>query len=95
MPYVQPPVVPSPMVPQPQPYQIPTPQFQQPATPPAFAMPPQPAMPQVQPMAVPVPVAPQAGLPKTGKSKFLVPLIILGGLFVIAVVVIVIFALKH
>jgi flagellar basal body-associated protein FliL len=52
-------------------------------------------MPQMQPMAVPVPVAPQAAPPKTGKSKFLVPLIILGGLFVIAVAVILFFALKH
>ena len=95
MPYVQPPVVPSPMVPQPQPYQIPPPQFQQAAVPPAFAMTPQPVMPQMQPMAVPAPAAPQAAPPKTGKSKFLVPLIILGGLFVIAVVVILIFALKH
>jgi hypothetical protein len=90
MPYVQPP-----MVPQPQPYQIPAPQFQQPAVPSAFAMPPQPVMPQVQPMAVPVPVAPQVAPPKTGKSKFLVPLIILAGLFLIAVGLIFFFALKH
>ena len=95
MPYVQPPVVPAPMVPQPQPYQIPPPQFQQPAVPPAFAMAPQPVMPQMQPMAVSVPVAPQAGPPKTGKSKFLVPLIILGGLFLIAVGLVLLFALKH
>jgi hypothetical protein len=58
-------------------------------------MPPQPAMPQIQPMAVPVPVAPQAAPPKTDKSKFLVPLIILGGLFLIAVGLILFFALKH
>ena len=90
MPYVQPP-----MVPQPQPYQIPAPQFQQPAVPSPFAMPPQPVMPQMQPMAVPVPVAPQVAPPKTGKSKFLVPLIILGGLFLIAVGLILFFALKH
>jgi hypothetical protein len=38
---------------------------------------------------------PQAVPPQTGKGKFLVPLIILGGLFVIAVAVIIIFALKH
>ena len=95
MPYVQPPAVPSPMVPQPQQYQIPPPQFQQPAAPPAFAMPPQPVMPQMQPMAVPAPAPPQAAPPQSGKGKFIVPLIILGGLFVIAVVVIVIFALKH
>jgi len=99
--YVSPPVAPSmpyvqpPMVPQPQPYQIPAPQLQQPAVPSAYVTPPKPVMPQVQPMAVPVPVAPQAAPPKTGKSKFLVPLIILGGLFLIAVVVILLFALKH
>jgi LPXTG-motif cell wall-anchored protein len=58
-------------------------------------MPPQPVMPQMQPMAVPMPVAPQVELPKTGKSKFLVPLIILGGLFLIAVGLILFFALKH
>jgi hypothetical protein len=58
-------------------------------------MAPQPVLPQMQPMAVPVPVAPQAASLKIGKSKFLVPLIILGGLFVIAVVVVLIFALKH
>jgi hypothetical protein len=56
---------------------------------------PQPVMPQVQPMAVPVPVAPQAAPPRTGKSKFLLPLIILGGLFLIAVGLILFFALKH
>jgi len=95
IPQVQPPVVPMPMVPQPQPYQIPTPQFQQPPAPPAFAMPVQPVMPQMQPVAVPVPAPPQAVPPQPGKGKFLVPLLILGGLFVIAVVVIVIFALKH
>ena len=90
MPYIQPPVVP-----QPQPYQIPPPQFQQAAVPPAFAMTPQPVMPQMQPMAVPAPAAPQAAPLKTGKSKFLVPLIILGGLFLIAVVTILFFALRH
>ena len=95
MPYVQPPAVPTPMVPQPQPYQISPPQLQQPPTPPAFAAPPQPVLPQVQPVAVPVPARPHAVPPKTGKGKVLVPLLILGGLFVIAVVVIVIFALKH
>jgi hypothetical protein len=58
-------------------------------------MPPQPVMPQMQPMAVPVPVAPQVQPLKTGKSKFLVPLIILGGLFLIAVGLILFFALKH
>jgi hypothetical protein len=58
-------------------------------------MPPQPVMPQVQPMSVPVPVAPQVEPPKTGKSKFLVPLVILGGLFLIAVALILFFALKH
>jgi flagellar basal body-associated protein FliL len=52
-------------------------------------------MPQMQPMGVPMPAAPQVAPPKPGKSKLLVPLIILGGLFLIAVVVIVIFALKH
>jgi flagellar basal body-associated protein FliL len=46
-------------------------------------------------MVVPVPVAPQAAPPKTGKSKFLVPLIILGGLFLIAVLLILFLALKH
>jgi len=90
MPYVQPP-----MVPQPQPYQIPAPQLQQPAVPSPYVMSPQPVMPQVQPLAVPVPVAPQVVPPKTGKSKFLVPLIILGGLFLIAVGLILFFALKH
>jgi LPXTG-motif cell wall-anchored protein len=49
----------------------------------------------MQPLAVPVPVAPQATPPKTGKSKFLVPLIILGGLFLIAVGLILFFAFKH
>jgi flagellar basal body-associated protein FliL len=49
----------------------------------------------MQPMAVPLPVAPQAAPHKTSKSKFLVPLIILGVLFVVAVVVILIFAVKH
>jgi hypothetical protein len=58
-------------------------------------MPPQPAMPQMQPMTVPMPMGPQVEPPKISKSKFLVPLIILGGLFVIAVVVVLIFALKH
>jgi hypothetical protein len=92
MPYVQLPVPPSPTLPQPQPYQIASPQFQQPAVPPAYAMLPQPPLPQVQPMATP---APQAVSPQTSKGKFLVPFIILGGLFVIAVVVIIVFALKH
>ena len=90
MPYVQPP-----MVPQPQPYQIPAPQFQQPVVPSPFAMPPQPVMPQMQPVAVPVPVAPQVVPPKTGTTKSLVPLFILGGLFLIAVGLILFFALKH
>jgi hypothetical protein len=83
------------MAPQLQPYQIPAPQFQQPGVPSPLAMPPQPVVPQMQPMAVPGPVAPQVGPPKTGKSKFLVPVIILGGLFLIAVVTILFFALKH
>jgi hypothetical protein len=52
-------------------------------------------MPQMQPVAVPVPAPPQAVPPQPGKGKLLVPLLILGGLFVITVVVIVIFALKH
>jgi flagellar basal body-associated protein FliL len=52
-------------------------------------------MPQMQPVAVPAPVSPQVAPPKTGKSKFLVPLIILGGLFLIAVVLILFLALKH
>ncbi|HXX24904.1 MAG TPA: hypothetical protein VEO19_17330 [Terriglobia bacterium] len=95
IPQVQPPVVPTPVVPQPQPYQIPTPQFQQPPAPPAFAAPAQPVMPQMQPVAVPVPTPPQAVPPQPGKGKFFVPLVILGGLFVITVVVILIFALKH
>ena len=84
-----------PMAPQPQPYQIPAPQFQQPGVPSPFAIPPQPVMPPMQPMAVPGPVAPQVGPPKTGKNKFLVPVIILGGLFLIALVTILFFALKH
>ena len=46
-------------------------------------------------MATPAPAPPHAVSPGTGKGKFLVPLIILGGLFVIAVVVIIVFALKH
>jgi hypothetical protein len=58
-------------------------------------MSPQPVMPQMQPMAVPVPVVPQVAPSKTGKRKFLLPLIILGGLFLIAVVTILFFALKH
>jgi hypothetical protein len=80
-------------MPQPQPYQIPPPQFQQPAAPSAFVMAPQPAIPQ--PITVAAPTAPQVGPPKTGKNKFLVPLIILGGLFLIAAVLILFFALKH
>jgi flagellar basal body-associated protein FliL len=52
-------------------------------------------MPQMQPMAVPVPMAPQAAPAKTGKKKFPVPLIILGGLFLIAVVTVLFFALRH
>jgi hypothetical protein len=94
MPYAQPLGLPSPMAPQPQPYPIPSPQWQQPAAPPAFAMATQPAMPSMQPMAGPVP-APRAAPPKTGKSRFLVPFIILGGLFIIAVGLILFFALKH
>jgi hypothetical protein len=39
--------------------------------------------------------APQAASPENSKRKFLVPLLILGGLFVIAVVVILVLALKH
>ena len=95
MPYVQPPVAPLPMVPQSPPYQMPAPQFQPPSAPPPFAVAPPPAMPQMQPIVVPTPGTPQAGLPKSGKSKFLVPLIILGGLFLIAVGLILFFALKH
>jgi len=49
--------------------------------------------PQAQPMVTPAPA--QAVPPQTGKGKFLVPLIILGGLFVIAVAVIIVIALKH
>jgi LPXTG-motif cell wall-anchored protein len=51
-------------------------------------------MPQVQPSAVPAPATPQAGAPKTGTNKFLVPLI-LGGLFIVAVALILFFALRH
>jgi hypothetical protein len=54
----------------------------------------QPAMPSMQPMAGPV-AAPRAAPPKTGKGRFLVPFIILGGLFIIAVGLILFFALKH
>jgi hypothetical protein len=57
-------------------------------------MAPQPVMPPMQPMAVPVP-APQAAPPKTGKSKFLLPFIILGGLFLIALGMVLFFALRH
>jgi hypothetical protein len=46
-------------------------------------------------MTVPAPVAPQAGSPRTGKNTFLVPLIILGGLFILAVGLILFFALRH
>ncbi len=82
-PYVQ-----TPVAPQPPPYQAPAP-------PSPFAMPSQPAMPQMQPIPAPAPVAPQAAPPKTGASKFLVPLIILGGLFLVAVVLILVLVLKH
>jgi len=98
MPYVQPPVVSPPVVSQPQPFQMASPQFQPPAVQSPYVVAPQPVMPQMpqmQPMAVPVPAAPQAGPPQAGKGKFLVPLLILGGLFLVAVVVILIFALKH
>jgi len=95
MPYVQPPVVSPPVLPQPQPFQMASPQFQPPAVQAPYVVAPQPVMPQMQPMAVPVPVAPQVAPPKTGKSKFLVPLIILGGLFLIAAGLILFFALKH
>ncbi len=78
----------------PQPYQMPQPQFQQPAIQPPYLATPQPVMPQMQPVAVPVPNAPQSA-PSTSKGKFLVPLLILGGLFVVAVVVILVFAFKH
>ena len=60
-----------------------------------YVVAPQPVMPQMQPVAVPLPATPQATPPKTGKGKLLVPILILGGLFVVAVVVILIFALKH
>jgi flagellar basal body-associated protein FliL len=50
-------------------------------------------MPQMQPMAVPTPQAMPAGTKKRGKS--LVLLLILGGLFLAAVVLILFFALKH
>lgn len=95
VPYVQPSMMSLPVAPQPQPYQIPPPQFQQPTAPPIYAVAPQPVIPQVQPTTVPAPMAPQAGPPETGKNKFLVPLIILAGLFIIAVGLILFFALKH
>jgi len=95
MPYVQPPVLPQPVLPQPPAYQIPSPQFQPPVVPSPYVVTPQPVMPQMQPMTVPIPMAPQAAPPKAGKNKLLVPLIILGGLFVVAVVVVLVFALKH
>ncbi len=98
MPYVQPPVVSPPVVPQPQPFQMPSPQFQPPAVQSPYVVAPQPVMPQMpqmQPITVPMPGAPQAAPPQAGKGKFLVPLLILGGLFVVAVVVVLIFALKH
>jgi hypothetical protein len=47
------------------------------------------------PLAVPAPAPPQAALPQAGKRKSILPLLILGGLLVIAIVVVVIFALKH
>jgi len=53
-----------------------------------------PAAPAVPTVQAPLP-APQTALPKQGKGKFLVPLIIVGGLFLLAVVVVVFFALKH
>ena len=55
-----------------------------------------PAMPQMQPMAFPPPPVPQA-MPAGPKKpvKFVVPLLILGGLFLTAVVLILVFALKH
>jgi hypothetical protein len=95
MPYVQPPVVSPPVVSQPQ---MASPQFQPPTVQSPYVVAPQPVMPQMpqmQPITVPMPGAPQTAPPKAGKSKFLVPLLILGGLFVIAVVVVLIFALKH
>jgi len=98
MPYVQPPVVSPPVVPQPQPFQMSSPQFQPPAVQSPYVVAPQPVMPQMpqmQPIQVPMPAPPQATAPQAGKGKFLVPLLILGGLFVVAVVVVLIFALKH
>ncbi len=64
--------------------------------PPQCQPPPPPAMPQMQPMAMPPPPAPQAMPPGTKKpGNFLVLLLVLGGLFLVAVALILFFALKH
>jgi hypothetical protein len=63
---------------------------QYPPPPPAYAMAPIPAAPQMQP-----PPAPQAARPAGKPTIFWVLLLVLGCLFFSAVVLVLIFALKH
>jgi len=98
------PPLPQPMVPQPpylqvpmaQPpaYQVPPLQYPQPV-PPTYAMAPPPAMPQMRPMAIPPPAVPQASPAGAGKKAIFLVAILLGGLFIVAVALILFFALRH
>jgi len=75
---------------------MPKPPQYQPPPPPAYAAPPPPAMPPMQPMPMPPPPAPQAAPAGPKKSgKFLVLLLCLGGLFLIALLLILFFAFKR
>ena len=88
---------PLPQAPAPPPlaYRVPPAQFQQPP-PPAFPPASAPGIPYPQPKAVPPPAVPKVSLPAGSQKRvFWVSLIVLGCLLIMAVVVVIYFAIRH
>ncbi len=88
---------PLPQAPAPPPlaYRMPPAQFQQPP-PPAFPPASAPGIPYPQPKAVPPPAVPKASLPVGSQKRvFWVSLIVLGCLLIMAMVVVIYFAIRH